>query len=216
MSKWNDARVKRYIKLYGDPREMRGSQSQLCADASALVEGDIVDFGCGLGHLIPYVKGNYVGLDSSPDMLHGLKGFFPDATVHEVDVTKIEGLDLPCDYAVSNSLFIHLARDEMIETLKNMWGMAKKGIAFSMETKGDTEHIRKDGIRIRNQSPDAVVDTVKEALRLDEIDEIDISWGHQCSQYTMAFVITPSKDSPLEYVSRGMNARTTLFKVNKP
>lgn len=219
---WDDKRVERYFQLYGDPREKKGSQSNLCGDASTLLEGEsVVDFGHGMGHIIPYLGDkDYLGLDSSEEMSKTASTLFPSKEFHLVDVTKPDlrvniGLDafkgngFMFDSAVCISLFIHLSRDEMKAALKNM-GSLSKCLVFSMETNGDNEKFRPDGLRIRNESIENVLNDLKEVF-----GEHIVEYQNQSYTYQMIQTILPMKDLPLK-TSQELIARTTLFRVKLP
>lgn len=48
-------------------------------DAQAIIgDGSVIDFGCGHGYFSKYVKGDYIGLDWSPEGLAKAKGMFPE------------------------------------------------------------------------------------------------------------------------------------------
>ena len=79
-SLWDEQRAERYLKLYYDPREKKGTQSLLCKTAAELIQGtSVLDFGCGMVHIVPYIENpnEYMGLDYSPTMLEYLYNFFP-------------------------------------------------------------------------------------------------------------------------------------------
>lgn len=228
MSLWNNDRVKRYIKLYGDPREARGTQSQLCKDAAGLIVGErIIDFGCGLGHLVPFLpeKRKYLGLDSSQEMLETFREFWPGLTAYTQDIThdltqpnsESIGTCIPFfsrDFstAICVSVLLHLSYEESLKVLKNMWHVAGKAIVFSMETNGDREVFRVDGIRIRNRGTNGMIDDLKETL---EITDKQIKWFHQAFYYNQGISVIPSSLVPLEQYTPQLVARTTLFQVIK-
>jgi len=222
MSLWNNDRVKRYIRLYGDPREQRGTQSQLCADASNFIKGTrVVDFGCGMGHMVPWIPESpttkYLGLDSSPDMLQAFKEFWPNLTAYQHDITrdltqpKSESIGT-YDTATCISVLLHLSHEEALKVIKNMWHVAKEAIVFSMETNGDSETIRPDGIRIRNQGTKSVIQDLKELL---EIDIKQITHFHQSWVYAQRVSVVPSLIIPIDFAKPELLARTTVFQVTK-
>jgi SAM-dependent methyltransferase len=221
MPLWDEKRVERYFQLYGDPRAKTGSQSNLCGDASDALEGDsVIDFGHGMGHIIPYLgdKG-YLGLDSSEDMSKTASTLFPGKEFMLVDITKpglrealgvdaLKGAGFMFGSAVCVSVFIHLSREEMKATLKNMASVSKC-LVFSMETNGDNEKIRPDGLRIRNESVENVLNDLK------ELGKHEVTWAHQSFTFSMIQTILPRKDLPLKS-SQELIARTTIFKVVLP
>ena len=148
-SLWDEDRAQRYLKLYHDPRELTGPQSLLCRDISRYMPQnvkDVLDFGCGMGHLIPYIipEGSlidYYGLDYSPTMLKYLREFFPYVTTMQGDATLplkefnnelMYNLERNCfEVTVSVSLLIHIPTIEQVENLlKNMYSTCTKAMVF--------------------------------------------------------------------------------------
>jgi len=219
MSLWDEKRAERYLRLYQDPRSKKGTQSILCKDATEFIVGPgVADIACGVGHLVPHLLEKfkdleYVGIDSSPAMLKRAKAFFPEEMFIEMDATDIDlGLfgrkGQRINTAAALSLFIHLSKEEMIKVLQEMKLLAKTAIVFGMETVDDTEVVRGDGIRIRNQSVQSVIDTLKEL----GFDEKKILHYHQSYTYQDIHTLIPSREIPLSS-SRDLIARTTLFQV---
>lgn len=215
MSLWDEKRAERYLRLYQDPRSKKGTQSILCKDAMEFIVGPgVADIACGVGHLVPYLLEKfknlwYAGVDSNPAMLKRAKAFFPEETFLEMDATDMDlHLFERINTAVALSLFIHLSKEDMIKVLQGMKSLAKDVIVFGMETVDDSEIIRSDGIRIRNQSVQSVIDTLKEL----GFDEKKILHYHQSYTYQDTHTLIPSLEIPLSS-SRNLIARTTLFQV---
>ena len=227
-SLWDTNRVNRYIELYGDPREKKGSQSNLCKDVAAMISGgSILDVGCGMGHLLAFLEGRiYFGWDYSPTMLEKLTEFFPEAPVIQGDATlpydefksELEHYVLrPISTVVSVSLFIHLPTiDDVKATLRNMWNTATKEIVFGVETMGDTELTRASGLKIRNISVDHILNILQGEGR-DElgVPRENITWFHQQMTYKQQTIIHPNKSSPMAMTPPQLFQRTTLFHVRK-
>ena len=215
MSLWDEKRADRYLRFYQDPRSKKGTQSILCKDALEFIVGPgVADIACGVGHLIPHLLEKfrnlrYAGVDSSPAMLKRAKAFFPEETFLQMDATDMDlHLFERINTAVALSLFIHLSKEDMIKVLQKMKLLAKDAIVFGMETVDDTEIIRSDGIRIRNQSVQSIIDTLKEL----DFDEKKILHYHQSYTYQDTHTLIPSLEMPLNS-SRALIARTTLFQV---
>jgi len=210
-SKWDKDRVARARELYGDPREMRGAQSQLCKDVAQLIEGKSVsDFGSGLGHIIPHLPKNieYLGFDSSPGMVEAAAALFPERKFEIMDLTSPTVKLSKTDTAFAVNLFSHLTHDDMLIVLSNMMRIAKT-IIFSMETLNDSEIIRQDGTRVRNQKAESILtDLVSVGFK-------DVEWQHQSLTYQFTQTIFLTRDNPLQ-TDQSMIARTTIFKVRIP
>ncbi len=227
-SLWDTKRVERYVELYGDPREKKGSQSNLCKDVAAMIgSNNILDVGCGMGHLIPFIEGRtYFGWDYSPKMLEKLLEFFPETPVIQGDATlpydefksELEHYVLrPIETVVSVSLFIHLPTiDDVKATLRNMWNTATREIVFGVETMGDSVLTRGSGLNIRNISVDHILSILQGEGR-DElgIPRDRISFLHQQMTYKQQTVIHPNKSSPMAMTPPQLFQRTTLFHVRK-
>lgn len=228
-SLWDAARVERYIKLYGDPREKKGTQSLLCEDVASMITGkSILDVGCGMGHLIPHLSpegtahANYVGLDYSANMLEALGNFFPGIMRIEGDATlpypqfrsHLEyHVNEPIETVVSVSMFIHLPIIQDVEAaLLNMWNTATKEIVFVVETMGDVEHTRASGLMIRNISVNSVLAILTEKMG---IPEEQISYAHQQMTYKQQTVVHPSRSNPMAMSPPQLFQRTTVFHVRK-
>ena len=234
-SLWTEERAQRYIKLYGDPRKKIGTQSLLCRDASRMITGEsVLDFGCGMGHLIPYTQSldQYVGLDYSEMMLTCLENFFPEARTIHGDATlpydsfkgTLEAAGVPTEYdtCISLSLIIHLPRIQDIEALlHNMWNTCTKTMIFGVETVGDVKKTRPDGLTLRNVS----VKTIRGMLDKmgiggeDEPEELLhglSSWVHQKITLRQYITMYPLASQLSVDPKQELYTRTTLFRVEKP
>jgi len=215
---WNKQRVDRYIRLYGDPRDKNGTQSQLCKDAAELIPRRtplLLDVGCGIGHLIPHLHegvNSYTGLDLSPEMLKQAREYFPDNIFHERDATNFS-YPIKFDVVISISLLIHLTEERARDAIKCMWKHVAPGgtLIFGMETLGDSIVKRSSGLTIRNQSPSKIKDMIQEIIP----DSLLIYEFHQRVVYNTISDVVFSRDSPSNLISHQPIARTTLFKVDK-
>jgi len=214
MSLWNDKRVQRYIRLYGDPREKKGSQSALCSDiVSLMIDGSVADFACGMGHLAAYIEEDrYLGLDLSEEMLEKARGFFPDKMFIRVDITKNfpELIEQLYDNTVAVSISLHLKRTEAYELYRSMWEHTSPGgrMIFSMETNGDKMNRRLDGLLIRNQLVEGVIEDVQAITK-----EI-VNTATQKTTLAIVEEIHPLSDK-VKITDFTQIARTTLFWINK-
>lgn len=215
-SLWDMNRAERYLKLYGDPRDKKGSQAILCRDVASMITGkSVLDVGCGMGHLIPWLPKNaeYLGLDYSPMMLEYLRIFFPEKRVLQTDATEsFAALELSAESVTSVSLLIHLPKIDDVKTvLENMWKTAIKEIVFVAETLGNREYIRKSGLTIRDISVQNIL------AFLDDLGIRDnqIMWRHQKMTYKQHIIVYPMQDNPMAITSPKLFQRTTLFYIQK-
>ena len=217
---WDKERVKRYIRLYGDPRDKKGTQSQLCKDAAELIPHRtpmLLDVGCGIGHLIPHLHegvNSYTGLDLSPEMLKQAKEYFPEHNFVEKDATTFKYPNgVSFEVVISISMFIHLPEGIARLALKNMWEHVAPGgsLIFGMETLGNSVQIRPSGLLIRNQSPEKVKKMIAEIIP----DALMTYEFHQRVVYQTTSDVVFTRESPNKLISHTPVARTTLYKVDK-
>lgn len=231
-SLWDENRAKRYLDLYNDPRKQTGSQSILCRDLSNFIpkeSKDVLDFGCGMGHLLPYivpeggfVETEYYGLDYSPTMLKYFKKFFPGFTAAQMDAAlpydkfREELLyNLGKDHfeiTASVSLFIHLPTIEQVKNLlENMYHTCTKATVFCVETAGDKKMTRKDGLTLRN----IPIQWIYEQLKNLGVKPGEVTHAHQKISYQGYYAIFPLQAQPFYAEPPQMYTRTTIFKIRK-
>lgn len=223
-SLWDETRAENYLSKYFSPTEKRGTQSLLCKDISKYVPvGSVMDFGCGMGHLIPYLTSHeYIGFDYSPTMLKYLEDFFPGITTVQGDATLpydefktyLEECGVPTqsETSVSVSLFIHLPTvDDVRNLLKNMWETCIKNMVFGVETAGNKKIVTTDGLTLRNISIQNVLGMLEEL----DIPLKNVNTAHQKISYRQYFSIFPTSPQPLQMDSPKLHTRTTIFKVRK-
>lgn len=77
-------------------------------DAQAIIgNGSVIDFGCGHGYFSKYVKGDYLGIDWSPEGIAKAKQMFPGREFQVADVRTFS-TDKQFDYAVGFEIFEHM------------------------------------------------------------------------------------------------------------
>lgn len=222
---WDDKRVERYIRMYGDPRTKKGSQSQLCKDASVFIKPySVLDVGCGIGHLVPFARSPgegfgervgmaYTGVDKSMHMLAKAKKFFPQELFLHADATDFD-LGTKYDTVISISLLLHLDEEQAMKALACMWRhIAPNGkLILGMETMGDRVDKRSDGLIIRNQPVLKLVDMLRTVAGEEKVN---VSWSHQKVVYQTVSEVIYSGESPHKIVNHQPIARTTIFVMEK-
>jgi SAM-dependent methyltransferase len=113
---------------------------------------DLLDFGCGLGHLYEYLQRcpprreiRYAGLEIVPALLEVARAKLPDVPLYELDVTQGPAGLPRFDYVVANGVFTYkdgLTHAEMLdywrELLPRVFELARIGLAFNtMSTEVD-------------------------------------------------------------------------------
>ena len=121
-----------------------------------ILDGRILDVGCGVGHLVDYLRnrrftGEYLGLDLVPEMVAAAQcrhrgwtfreGKIPDAVV-----------DFKPDYVIGSGLFNIANQRTLEQTVAAMFGVAGRAVAFnSLSTWGDQPvrgEFRADPLRV--------------------------------------------------------------------
>ena len=125
-------RVKRYPKAYGSPHNPIPDHRRRMELASSLIVGNsVLDVGCGIAHLIPFVKDDveYVGVDTSLEMIQVAKRFHPNSTFHIGDIYDLSHFRM-FDTVLCQSVLIHLPEIEV--PIQEMWRHARKAVVFSV------------------------------------------------------------------------------------
>ncbi len=117
----------------------------------------LLDFGCGYGALAEYLAGesvplaSYLGYDLSEAMVTAASEK-TWALGDKAAFTAVEPAGAACDYVVASGVVaLKLQADEALwkihvaETIRRIWGMARKGIAFNSLTRySDPDRMRPD------------------------------------------------------------------------
>jgi SAM-dependent methyltransferase len=129
--------------------------AKLCKVMDAEGERSIIDYGCGYGALLPYLRGagrdvDYWGYDMCAPMIEAAKAEFGgEARAH----FTTEHAELPkADYCVASGIFnVKLDADDeawhqyMLTAIEDMASLASRGIAFNaLTTYSDREKQRSD------------------------------------------------------------------------
>lgn len=107
----------------------------------------ILDFGCGLGHLLEFIKNhalegiNYSGADLSHRFVNLCRSKFPDYLFFQFDIHEVI-LPFSYDYVIANGVFTEkrsLSYGTMwgffTSTLIKLFSLATKGLAFNLMSK---------------------------------------------------------------------------------
>ena len=126
----------RYATMLGVIRDAPGTRVRL------------LDFGCGAGHLLDYLRRagrsdiDYYGLDISQKFVALCRDKFPGVAFTAADILDDPNPVGPADYVVANGVFTEkrdLTQTEMMrylqETLRALWPLARKGLAFNVMSK---------------------------------------------------------------------------------
>lgn len=115
-------------------------------------ERTLLDYGCGYGSLIEYLrktnqKLNYVGFDISIEMTNKARELYGESTTW---INQLEG-DFKYDYVIASGLFnVKLEQKEtdwqvyVIETLETINRISNKGFAFNVLTTYSDVEFRKE------------------------------------------------------------------------
>ena len=123
-------------RSWGDPKNRRGRHWEHMLSAGKLIRGKtVLDVACGMGHMFHLLMDmeniDYLGCDSSVEMLKKARGFFPDDKERfvEGDVFDLSNFG-EVDSVIAVSLLMHLPDIEV--PIRQMWSRAKKELIFSI------------------------------------------------------------------------------------
>lgn len=100
----------------------------------------ILDFGCGTGHLLTFLRqrlqysGEYVGYDLSATMIAKAREKFSNVRFEQRDVLESASIEEHFDYVLSNGVFNNHVADNwglMTAILRRLFPHARKGLAFN-------------------------------------------------------------------------------------
>lgn len=125
----------------------------------------LLDFGCGTGHLLDFIKRNnnksiiYSGLDISPKFIELAKNKYPDSSFYCIDILDYKDSISNFDYIVMNGVFTEkreLSYDEMWDYFTKMitviYEKCNNGFAFNVMSKNvdwerdDLFHVSHDSL----------------------------------------------------------------------
>ena len=110
-------------------------------------ENEVLDFGCGLGHLYEYIRENnlevkYTGLDLSPIFVNKCKEKYPEVEFIQKDILEDTCENNEFDYIIMNGVLTEkrdLKYEEMLdyfkELVKKVYSWCRKGIGFNVMSK---------------------------------------------------------------------------------
>ena len=112
---------------------------QLLTEIDALTSASILDVGCGRGDLLDFLieqgfKGQYLGIDLTPEMVQLARVRHPNANFRVTDIL-LEDLKQKFDFVLASGIFYLRYKDNKVfflRIVKQMYSLAKKGIAFNM------------------------------------------------------------------------------------
>ena len=111
----------------------------ILAEIGDLRRAKILDFGCGTGHLLGYLRenhgfeGEYVGYDLAPELLKAAEAKFPGVRFEARDILTDPSTE-KFDYVLISGVFNNLLGDNwqrMTAILQELFPLARKGLAFN-------------------------------------------------------------------------------------
>jgi SAM-dependent methyltransferase len=131
----------------GDAEKRYRVMLEVISSRGAWDEVTLLDFGCGTGALLSYLRTQgvrgvrYAGLDLSPKFIAVCRGKFPETPFWHMDVLENDALG-EYDFIVMNGVFTEkrgLSFEAMLEyfqrTISTLWKHARIGMAFNVMTK---------------------------------------------------------------------------------
>lgn len=119
-----------------EAQERRMAQLTQIAD---LRFAKVLDFGCGTGHLLSFLKktcsfeGEYVGFDICPKMVETAKQKFPESRFEHKDILA-EAVGEKFDFIFINGVFNNKVENNwllMTSILEKLFPLTEKGLAFN-------------------------------------------------------------------------------------
>lgn len=106
----------------------------LCEIANDLLTSNILDVGCGLGHLVDYLisqefTGHYKGIDIVAQMIINAKKRHPTFNFECNDIDSIDKNQH--DYVLASGIFALTNAEQTKELIPALFDCAKKGLAFN-------------------------------------------------------------------------------------
>jgi len=106
----------------------------LCDIANDIFNSNILDVGCGLGHLVDYLKSNqfsgiYKGIDIVAQMILNAKKRHPDSLFECNDIDSIAHNQH--DYVLASGIFALTDAQQTKNLIPALFDCAKKGLAFN-------------------------------------------------------------------------------------
>jgi SAM-dependent methyltransferase len=124
----------------------------------------ILDYGCGLGHLIDFLKErgfnntekNYFGIDILNPFVLGAKELYPD---HKFQTAEIYEIKKQFDYVLGSGTFtISMPWDETLQAIRHVYGLINKGFAFNLM---NNKHRLSGNEFFRTYTPEGVLETLQ-------------------------------------------------------
>lgn len=100
-----------------------------------LKRADILDVGCGVGHLVNHLKksefkGSYLGTDLLSDAVRAAEKTYPDWKFKACDVLT-DSSDIVADYILGSGLFTFATWEQMKRFIASMFRISRKAVAFN-------------------------------------------------------------------------------------
>jgi ubiquinone/menaquinone biosynthesis C-methylase UbiE len=121
-------------------RKSQTRRFEILATVGNLTGASILDVGCGLGDLYPWLKRRvrplrYVGIDVTPEMIRLAQSRFPNTDFRVGDAAALlRAGRTRFDYVLASGIFSK-QRERPLQAMKNtirsMYRLARKGIAFN-------------------------------------------------------------------------------------
>ena len=112
---------------------------KILTEVGDLGSAKILDFGCGVGHLLSFMRenlgfaGEYVGYELSEEMVRVARKKFPESRFERRDILA-QGVPEEFDYVVINGVFNNVVSDNwglMTELLGRLFPRTRKAMAFN-------------------------------------------------------------------------------------
>lgn len=128
---------------WGSPQSQK-KRFEVLLESLDFEKSSILDFGCGVGHMVDYLKahnfcGRYLGVDLVTEMVQCASKRHPDVSFRVIDSIKEIDNFLP-EAIVASGLFTFAGEAELEETIGELFKVTRKVVAFNSLSAWGSSH----------------------------------------------------------------------------
>jgi SAM-dependent methyltransferase len=143
--------------------EAQRKRFEVLYDIGASKDSTIIDYGCGLGHMIDFLKDKghntqeqYLGVDILEEFVNTAKKIYPGHRFITGDIYDVEG---SYDYVLASGAFtIRATKERMLKAISYALRVANKGVAFNLLHE---KHLLSVNDNFQTYNPEILLDELK-------------------------------------------------------